>query len=58
MQISAPGTFDVLPEGYDMRAFDSKYPTEAFDPFTKAILRRIASGLDVAYNGLANDLEG
>ena len=58
VQISAPGTFDVLPEGYDMRAFDSKYPTEAFDPFTKAILRRIASGLDVAYNGLANDLEG
>lgn len=58
LQISAPGTFDVLPEGYDMKAFDSKYPNEVFDPFTKAILRRIASGLDVAYNGLANDLEG
>lgn len=58
LQISAPGTYDVLPEGYDMKAFDSKYPNEVFDPFTKAILRRIASGLDVAYNGLANDLEG
>lgn len=58
VQISAPGTFDVLPEGYDMKAFDSKYPNEVFDPFTKAILRRISSGLDVAYNGLANDLEG
>lgn len=58
LQISAPGTYDVLPEGYSMQAFDSKYPNEVFDPFTKAILRRIASGLDIAYNGLANDLEG
>ena len=41
-----------------MKAFDSKYPNEVFDPFTKAILRRISSGLDVAYNSLANDLEG
>lgn len=58
IQLSAPGTYDVLPEGYDMKPFDSRYPSDAFDPFTKAILRRIASGLDVAYNGLANDLEG
>lgn len=58
VNISAPGTFDVLPEGYDMKPFDSKYPNEVFDPFTKAIMRRIASGFDVAYNGLANDLVG
>lgn len=58
IKLTAPGTYDVLPEGYDMRAFDSKYPNEVFDPFTKAILRRISSGLDVAYNSLANDLEG
>lgn len=58
LALSAPGTFDVLPEGYTMQPFDARYPNEVFDPFTKAILRRIASGLDVAYNGLANDLEG
>ncbi len=58
MNLSAPGTFDVLPEGYDIHPFESRYPNEVFDPFTKAFLRRIASGLDVAYNGLANDLEG
>lgn len=58
VNISAPGTFDVLPEGYDMKPFESPYPNEVFDPFTKAIMRRIASGLDVAYNGLANDLVG
>lgn len=49
---------DVLPEGVDFKAYDSNYPNQVFDPFTKAILRRIASGLDVAYNSLANDLEG
>lgn len=58
LQISAPGTYDVLPEGYSMQPYESAYPNQVFDPFTKAILRRISSGLDVAYNGLANDLEG
>lgn len=58
INVSAPGTFDVLPEGYDLRPYESQYPNTVFEPFTKAILRRIASGLDVAYNSLANDLEG
>lgn len=58
LHLSAPGTYDVLPEGYDIRTPDAQYPHAAYDPFTKAILRRIASGLDVSYNSLANDLEG
>lgn len=58
IKISSPGTFDVLPEGYDMRPFESPYPNEMFDPFTKAILRRVSSSLDVAYPALGNDLEG
>lgn len=58
IKISAPGSYDVLPEGYDMKPYESQYPNQVFEPFTKAILRRIATGLDVAYNSLANDLEG
>lgn len=58
LKISAPGSYDVLPEGYDIRVPDSNYPNQVYDGFVKAILRRIASGLDVAYNSLANDLEG
>lgn len=58
IKISAPGTYDVLPEGYDIRTPDYNYPNQVYGEFTKTILRRIASGLDVAYNGLANDLEG
>jgi len=58
IEISAPGTFDTLPEGYDLRPYESKYPSELYGSFVKDNLRRIASGFNVAYNGLANDLEG
>lgn len=58
LDISAPGTYSVLPDGYDIRTPDSAFPNTAYEPFVKAILRRIASGFDVAYNGLASDLEG
>lgn len=56
LKITAPGTFDVLPEGYDMRPFESPYPNDTFEPFTKAVIRRIAGAFDVAYSSLANDL--
>lgn len=53
-----PGTFGTLPAGYDFKPFDPDYPSAMFGDFTKACLRGIASGLGVAYNALANDLEG
>lgn len=56
--VSVPGSYDTLPEGYDFRAYDSRYPDAMIGEFSKSYLRRIASGLNVAYNGLANDLEG
>lgn len=58
IDISVPGSYDVLPEGYDIRTPASAFPDAAIDPFTKAILRRVSSGFDVSYNGLGNDLEG
>lgn len=56
IDVSVPGTFDTLPEGYDVRNFDSKYPNEMYDSFTKAILHRLASGCDLAYHSLNSDL--
>lgn len=53
-----PGTFEQLPSGMDFRTFDPEHPVTAFSDFEKAILRGIASGLDISYNTLANDLEG
>jgi len=58
-QIGAePGTFPVLPPGYQMAGWNPKYPDAAIEPFVKACLRGIAVGVDVAYHNLSGDMEG
>ncbi len=52
------GTFDELPPGYRFQEWNPDYPNTNFADFEKAILRGIASGLNVSYVGLANNLEG
>jgi lambda family phage portal protein len=54
---AAPGTFDVIPQGYDFKSFNPEFPTQNFDAFVKSCIRSISSGLGISYNGLANDLE-
>jgi lambda family phage portal protein len=55
---TAPGTWDTLPEGVDVRTIDSKYPNEVFGPFVKSAHQRMASGLPGAsYPELCNDYE-
>jgi lambda family phage portal protein len=58
ISVSVPGQYDVLPEGFDFRPYDSQYPSATYGDFVKAHLRRIAAGLGVSYNTLAEDLEG
>lgn len=53
-----PGLIEQLPAGWEFSAFDPKYPDANYMPFMKIMLRGIASGLLVAYNSLASDLEG
>lgn len=53
-----PGTFDIVPEGYGVETWSPDHPTSQFSAFIKQLLRRIASGLSVFYNVLANDAEG
>ncbi|MFB9149535.1 phage portal protein [Roseovarius ramblicola] len=53
-----PGQFQELPAGVKFNAWQPQYPSGEFGPFQKAMLRGIASGLDVTYVNLANDLEG
>lgn len=53
-----PGVFELLPEGVDFKTFNPDYPHQNYEMFVKACLRGVASGLDVDYNTLANDLEG
>ena len=51
-----PGTFEQLPTGMNFEAFDPSHPTTAFADFERAILRGIASGLNVSYHSLSGDL--
>jgi lambda family phage portal protein len=57
VQDAVPGTFDVLPEGYDLKEFNPKYPDGEMQPFVKGMLRGAAAGLGVSYSALSNDRE-
>lgn len=51
-----PGEWVQLPAGIKPAPVDPNFPSTAHEPFTKGVLRGIASGLGVAYSSLANDL--
>lgn len=53
-----PGTFEVLPDGYDFVSWDPQHPNSSFGDFSKSILRGVSSGFNVSYVGLSNNLEG
>lgn len=53
-----PGTFEQLPKGWDFKAWDPQHPVAAFAEFEKALLRGVASGWNVSYVALSNNLEG
>jgi|14BtaG_2_1085337.scaffolds.fasta_scaffold01661_6 lambda family phage portal protein len=55
MEASA-GSFEQLPAGMDFKSFDPDHPSTAFGPFTTQVLRGIASGLNISYHALTNDL--
>jgi len=50
------GVFEQLPSGMDFKEFNPTHPTSAFDSFTTSVLRSIASGLNISYHSLSNDL--
>jgi lambda family phage portal protein len=51
-----PGTFEDI-SGFQFQAWDPQHPTGAYGEFVRAILRRIAGGLNMSYVALANDLK-
>lgn len=50
-----PGTFDDI-GSREFVPWTPQFPEQTIDPFTKSMLRSIASGLNVSYNNLASDL--
>ncbi|MGL4574019.1 MAG: phage portal protein [Burkholderiaceae bacterium] len=52
-----PGTFGVLPAGWDFQTYDPAYPNDKMEGFVKAMLRAYASGVGLTYNTPPGDLE-
>ncbi len=50
-----PGTFEDI-GNREFVQWNPQFPDASIDPFTKSLLRSIASGLNVSYNNLASDL--
>jgi lambda family phage portal protein len=53
---AAPGTFDIVPDGYELKEYNPTYPNELYDPFVKAVLRRQSVAFGVSYHSLSGDL--
>lgn len=58
IQEAEPGAFEELPRGWSVETFNPDHPSTAFGDFQKAVLRGVASGLNVSYHALASDLSG
>lgn len=54
---TVPGQFDTLPQGYDFRPFESKWPDIDANGHVKQHLRAWAAARGVSYVTLGNDLE-
>lgn len=52
-----PGLVSELLPGQEFQTFDPNHPSQAFKEFTKAVLRSVARGLNMAYTTLTGDLE-
>lgn len=50
-----PGTFEDI-GNRELVQWNPQFPDQSIEPFTKSILRSVASGLTVSYNNLASDL--
>ncbi|MCL2636701.1 MAG: phage portal protein [Betaproteobacteria bacterium] len=52
-----PGQFDTLPQGYDFKPFESKWPDVSADSYVKQQLRGWAAARGMSYHTLGNDME-
>lgn len=57
IQGAEPGSFDILPEGWNIQTFDPQNPNAQMGGFVKVCLRSVASAGGIAYHTLTNDLE-
>jgi len=58
IQEAEPGVFELLKSGWDFKEWNPDKPSSTVESFLKAELRGVASGLNVSYTSLSNNLEG
>jgi len=56
IQESQAGSFDVLPQGWQLQTFDPDNPNTNYSQFIKTVLEGVASALGVSYHTLSSDL--
>jgi lambda family phage portal protein len=56
MEVS-PGSFEALPDGWQLDAWNPEYPNIETGDFRKAMLRGVATSVGMSYTTLGNDLE-
>ncbi len=54
---TVPGQYDTLPQGYDFRPFESKWPNIQADTYIKQQIRGWAAARGMSYVTVGNDLE-
>ena len=57
-QVREPGEDGIVPYGWDYKEASATAPNSNYPSFQKAVLQRIASGLESEYTMIANNLEG
>jgi len=55
---AVPGSFEVLPEGWELQEWSPNSPQSNFAPMTRSQLQLISGGFGVSYASLSNDLTG
>lgn len=58
LMAAEPGLIETLAPGLKLTTLNWDHPNASYEAFCKGALRGIASGLDVSYSTLGNDLEG
>lgn len=56
-QTLAPGTWDTIPQGYDVRFNQSQWPNVNADTYTKGHVRAWSAARGISYVSAGNDLE-
>jgi lambda family phage portal protein len=52
---ATPGSFEVIPQGYDLKTFDPDYPTSTYESGHRVFMQQLSNGLNVSSPTLSND---